>query len=375
MAWNAYWPGPRHFPRRWSPTAVALLSVCWLAGISACGDASECETDSDCTDNQVCATSGGVFFGKKRCLPSGEIPDSEMRRDTTDAGRPDVEPDDADSGDETAPTDLNFDSLATGDIVTDTVNVAVSATDARSGVEELQISDSKGVVGSIRGSAGSLTWDTTSVTDGNQTLTLTATDTAGNQASSTLTVTVDNEAPSVAFTNPTEGDPVSGTITIDASASDSVTDVVEIRILIDGSTVVSSDTSSQTFSWSTMSTSDGSHTFTAEATDTAGNTSATTISVTVDNSAPNVKITNPTDGETVKGTVLVAVEANDSETGVANVELYVNGSKLDSSTGATLSTPWDTTNHLNNQVPITATAEDDAGNQAGKTIQVEVLNL
>ncbi len=57
-------------------------------------------------------------------------------------------------------------------------------------------------------------WETTALPDGPAVLTATATDRAGNTASDSLTVTVDNTPPTVAVTTPPSGATVSGVVTV-----------------------------------------------------------------------------------------------------------------------------------------------------------------
>src|SRR5213078_3434575 len=72
----------------------------------------------------------------------------------------------------------------------------------------------------------SVSWNTTTVSNGSHSLTAVARDAAGNQTTSAaITVTVNNAdttAPTVSITAPTGGSNVSGTTTVSATASDNV---------------------------------------------------------------------------------------------------------------------------------------------------------
>ncbi len=104
----------------------------------------------------------------------------------------------------------------------------------------------------------------------------------------TLTVTLtygsgDTTAPTVSITAPTNGATVSGTTTISASASDNV-GVSKVEFYIDGSLKGTDTSSPYSYSWSTTSYSDGSHSIYAKAYDAANNVgTSTTITVTVSN--------------------------------------------------------------------------------------------
>jgi N,N-dimethylformamidase beta subunit-like protein/concanavalin A-like lectin/glucanase superfamily protein/galactose oxidase-like protein/Big-like domain-containing protein/Kelch motif protein len=105
-----------------------------------------------------------------------------------------------------------------------------------------------------------------------------------NQASATATS--DTIAPTVSVTSPAAGATVSATITITATASDDV-GVAGVQFLVDGAPFGAEDTTSPySVSWDSRSVTNGSHTLGARARDAAGNTSTSTITVTVSNVVP-----------------------------------------------------------------------------------------
>src|SRR5437016_7186542 len=117
-------------------------------------------------------------------------------------------------------------------------------------------------------------------------------DAAGNLAvSADVTFTTvappDTTPPTVSVTAPAAGSTVAGTVTVSASASDSV-GVVGVQFKLDGANLGVEVTSAPyTLSWNTATASNGQHTLTAVARDTAGNTATTAaVSVTVDNAPP-----------------------------------------------------------------------------------------
>ncbi len=91
----------------------------------------------------------------------------------------------------------------------------------------------------------------------------------------------DTTAPIVSFTNPVAAATVSGTVPVTFTATDA-NGIVSYELSIDG--VVVSSTNS--YSWDTTTTTDGSHNLLAKATDPAGNIGQSSISVTVNNAAP-----------------------------------------------------------------------------------------
>jgi len=114
-----------------------------------------------------------------------------------------------------------------------------------------------------------------------------------------------DSAPSVSWVTPADGDTVSGTVTIQISASDSEDgdDSLNVDWIVGSSSRDTSYNSTSGYyedAWDTTTLSDGSYDVTAEATDSAGNTTTTTITVTTDNteSAPAVDSLSATEVET-----------------------------------------------------------------------------
>src|SRR5437899_1376158 len=123
--------------------------------------------------------------------------------------------------------------------------------------------------------------DTTALADGTTSLALTVTDLAGNSASSSLSVTVDNTAPAVTISAPSANANLRDTTTISWTATDANLDTVSIAI--DGETRVVTGTTSYT--WNTHTVGDGTHTIEVRATDKAGNERAVSVTATTDNVA------------------------------------------------------------------------------------------
>jgi hypothetical protein len=134
----------------------------------------------------------------------------------------------------------------------------------------------------------SVSWDSTTVTDGSHTLSAVAWDTSGNRSVTpdpTVTVNVDNTAPTVSVTAPAGGSTVSGTTAVTASASDNV-GVVSVQFQLDGQNLGSPVTAAPyTVNWNTTTAGNGTHQLTAIARDAAGNSTTSSVSsVNVNNS-------------------------------------------------------------------------------------------
>jgi hypothetical protein len=94
----------------------------------------------------------------------------------------------------------------------------------------------------------------------------------------------DIQAPTVTLTSPSGT--VSGTVTLAADASDDQ-GVVEVRFLVDGTSIGSDTTAPYSIDWDTTTVANGQFTLTAEADDAAGNTGVSAnVVVTVQNATP-----------------------------------------------------------------------------------------
>jgi peptidoglycan/xylan/chitin deacetylase (PgdA/CDA1 family) len=221
-------------------------------------------------------------------------------------------------------------------------------------------------VGTSTSAPYSVTWDTTGLADGPVSITATATDSAGNRATSTpIGVTVVNHAPTVALTDPLDGATVSGTqVAVAATASDA--GGVSRVDFYSGATFIGSATSEPySITWDTTTGPDGPYVLTAQATNTAGFVATSAgVSVTVrnDTAAPTVDVTAPAPGATVSGTsVAISATASDG-TGVTQVEFLVGATVVGTDTTAPYSVSWDSTSVPDGAVSITARATDPNGN-------------
>jgi len=112
----------------------------------------------------------------------------------------------------------------------------------------------------------------------------------------------DTTPPTVSITSPSDGETISGTVALRASAADNV-GVAGVQFRIDGANFGAEDTSAPySVSWNTTSASNGSHTITAVARDTAGNRSPVSapVTVTVANNAPPPPPPPPPPGDTTR---------------------------------------------------------------------------
>ena len=139
-----------------------------------------------------------------------------------------------------------------------------------------------------------------------------------------ITVVHDDEPPSVELMLPIAGSLVRGTIAVEASASDQ-NGVAEIEFRLDGSLVGLDSVAPFRVNLDTRVVADGPRTLSAIARDRAGNVASGSAQVTVDNTPPEVRIVRPVSGVISSGTLEIIVDARDATSGIARVELAVNG--------------------------------------------------
>ena len=190
------------------------------------------------------------------------------------------------------------------------------------------------------------------MSDGQHTISVAARDAAGNVATASTTVIVDTKAPTLVVTAPAT------TLTNNPSVTVAGTTEPGATLTVDGTPVTVGPTGS--FS-TTVTLPEGAHTFDIVAVDGAGNIAKTSVTVTVDTTAPSVAITTPTTGLLTNNPV-VSVYGS-AEPGA---RVVVNGMAVDNPAGN-----WFTRLALAEGLnAIRADARDAAGNTATTSISV-----
>jgi subtilisin family serine protease len=177
--------------------------------------------------------------------------------------------------------------------------------------------------------------------------------------------TIDTIPPTVGFVYPYNGTAVSGAFAVQVSASDN-TGVSAVNLSVDGISIGTTAVTPYTFQWDSTLVPNGSHTFTARATDVVGNASTISISVNVNNivadtSPPSISISAPTNGSKVSANLSVYVNASDN-VNVARVELYADGVLVSASSSAPFTTKWTTKKVAAGAHSLQCRAYDPAGN-------------
>jgi hypothetical protein len=192
------------------------------------------------------------------------------------------------------------------------------------------------------------------------------------------TIDLDRVAPTATVNSPASGAHVRGTITVLGTAGDNHL-VASAQLKLDGGNFPpgGGDTPDPNVSanWNTTMSTNGSHVLTLVVYDPYGNhTTSAGVTVTVDNLAPTVSITDPEDGKEVSGKMSVSATASDN-VGVAGVQFYLDGDSLGSEvTSEPFSTDWDTTS-TKGEHTLVAIARDEAGNTTtSNNVTVKVKN-
>ncbi len=260
---------------------------------------------------------------------------------------------------DTTPPVLSVTAPSEGELVSGTATIVADATDDV-GVARVDISIDGGLVASLTAPPYEFDWDSSAAADGAHQIDVTAADLADNLTSVTVNVTSDNTGPTVALTAPAPGAILTGSVALSADASDSA-GVVQVEFLIDGVIIETDTAAPYEASWDTTLDSDGSHEVAVFAYDALGNSEVASALVVSDNDAPTVAITAPVDGAVVRGVVAIDADANDSASGVEQVEFAVDGVALSTDTTAPYSASWDASSATVGAHVLTATARDLAG--------------
>lgn len=251
--------------------------------------------------------------------------------------------------------------------------VAVTGTAADpSGVDAVAWRNlTSGTMGSATGTSSWSVSDVPLVSGANE-IEITATDSLGNSATTSITVLSDGDPPAVTITSPTgEGLLVATTpISLSGTASDVLTSVASVTFRNEATGA--SGTASGTTEWSVTGVAlvEGANEIVVTATDTLGNASESSVTVTLDTGAPTLVISSPSAGDLVAATTVDVLGTASDPFGIASVTWK------NVTTGAT-GTASGTTTWTASAVPLVEgansldiTVTDRAGNVTRQTIPV-----
>jgi Bacterial Ig domain len=283
-------------------------------------------------------------------------------------------------GDCTPPI-VSITSPSSGVTVSGTLTVAGTASDAA--LKSVSVMVDGIVQNGVSGVASwSISIDSRAFADGAHTVSAVATDTARNTATAAVQITISNGAgpstvpsnapPTVWIDAPASGATVSGALSVAGRAADDV-GVARVEVQVDGGTWRSaSGTTSWTAAIDTTTVTNGTHTIAARATDTAGQQTTASISVTVSNATSTggalaIAITSPSGGATVSGTTTITGTAS----GATRVQVRFDSlAYIDVAPLASWSYTFNSAALANGPHSVTASVTDASG--TSKTIQLSI---
>ena len=272
------------------------------------------------------------------------------------------------SEEEDNPPSISITSPQSGDVVYGSVSVEASATDDN-GIQKVEFYVDDELKNTDNSSPYEWTWDTISYSSGFHTIKAKAYDTINQTAEDSISVKVD-QPPEISITSPLSGSNVSGSVSVEASATDD-NGVQKVEFYVGNELKRTDRTSPYEWVWDTSSYSSGFHTIKAKAYDTINQTAEDSISVKVDQ-PPEISITSPLSGSNVSGSVSVEVSATD-DIGIKKVEFYIDGvlKKIDKKSPYDYA--WDTSLIFNGGYNIKVIVYDSINQTDWDTIDVILI--
>ena len=195
-----------------------------------------------------------------------------------------------------------------------------------------------------------------------------------------LSPSTDTTPPTVSLSAPAGGATVSGTVTVSATASDTV-GVAGVQFKVDGAPLGAEDIGSPyAISWNTTQATNGSHSLTAVARDAAGNTAtAATVTVTVSN--PVADTTPPTGSITINAgaaatkttAVTLTLSATDNAGAVAQLQVSNDGTTFSTPEAYVITKAWTLTSGDGTKT-VWVKFKDAAGNWSAAVSDTIVLD-
>ncbi len=158
-------------------------------------------------------------------------------------------------------------------------------------------------------------WDTTKLTDGPHTITVTATNMAGYSGSESITVIVNNNVPFAQFVTPSNNELVKGTLNVTFVVSGNY--IKNVVLSIDNEKV---NVTNNYYLLDTTTLADGSHVLKLTVTTFGGKSYETSVNINVLNTKPAVSITSPSSGSLVNGTIAIKFNYSNAN----SVWLYID---------------------------------------------------
>jgi hypothetical protein len=263
----------------------------------------------------------------------------------------------------TAPT-LSISAPQADSFLTGSAIFSAEVEDAE-GVEKVEFYAGEALLSADDSAPYSVLWDTTTAPDGAQTLRAVVTDLGGLTAEASVSVQVDNTAPTVTVAAPLADALVGDVLPVSATASDASGVVGVVAEVGDVQLALAGDPWGGSLDLSSLPS--GSHTLSVTATDIVGLTGAAEVEIVLDR-APTVEFVGLLDGATVEGPVEVEVNALD-DLGVLGIEFFVDGTSQGQFDEGRFA--W-TPDYAPAQRTLRAVVTDSAGQQAEASVNVSV---
>lgn len=154
--------------------------------------------------------------------------------------------------------------------------------------------------------------DTTKLTDGPHTITVTSTNMAGYSGSDTKTIIVNNNAPYAQFISPSSGAFVRGTVNVQYTVSGDY--IKSVQLMLDNKTINST--------FDSTAFADGSHILKLTVTNEAGTNYTASEAIYILNTKPAVSIQSPASGSKLNGTITITFAVTGDH--VNSVWLYID---------------------------------------------------
>jgi len=258
-----------------TPMTAAVLALMWSANPTL----SNLDVEQLLFETAVDLGEPGkdIYFGHGRIDAAAAVAAAKAATPTTD----------------TTPPTVAITNPVSGISVSSLIPVDVTANDDKA-VSRVELKVNGTTIATDTSAPYSFIFDTTTVSNGSTNLTAVAYDTSDNNTTSNpVTININNTTtpppptdttpPEITITNPTSGS-VSGSVTITTEATDdSGAANLTLSIYVDNTLLATGSGGTLSTTWNTKSKSvtAGTHTIKATATDKAGNTNQTTVTVEV----------------------------------------------------------------------------------------------
>jgi hypothetical protein len=210
--------------------------------------------------------------------------------------------------------------------------------------------------------------------NGQHNITIWANDSAGNENSSSITLTIDAVNPQISITTPSNNTNSSNTgldinyTTSDASNCWYSNDSMSVNTTLAGCTNLT------TITWS-----EGPHNVTIWVNDSAGNENSSSITFTTDTTLPTIDFTDQTttSGNYSQNAIWTNITASDTGTAIDTITIYLYNSSYDlvnSTTGSSSPTYTNFTGHADGTYYLNATANDTVGNENNTATKTIILD-